>query len=167
MLDFSYQNIVHSNLINFTVMIAIIILLFKKFKVSEKLEESRKDIQRSVEDSDSLKDNAEKEFNKIKESLKDLPKELEGILESAHVTAKLLETKSKEEIEQLIALIKVNAEKQVVTEEKQVQGTLTKNIGKSSVEIAKKQVTNTFEGNKELHRKVIVDFIDNLDRLEV
>ena len=167
MLDFSYHNILHSNTINFAVMIAFFALLFKKLKIAEGLEESRKNIQQSVEDSDALKDNAQKEFNKIKESLKELPKELEGILESAHATAQAFEAKSKEEIEQLVASIKINAEKQVATEEKNVQGVLTRNIGKSSVEIANKQIVKAFDGNKELHRKVISDFINTLDELEV
>ncbi len=167
MLDFSYQNILHSNTINFAIMIGFFAILIKFLKVGEKMEQGRACVQESVENSDSLKIHAEKEFKKIKDSLKDLPKEIDGILENAKATAIAFEQKSKDEIEQLVASIKVNADKQVGAEEKQAQSVLSKNIGKSSVEIAQRQVKNTFEKNKDLHRKVIGDFINDLDKLEV
>lgn len=167
MLDFSWSNILHSNAFNFTIMIIFFAVLIKHLKVPEALEMDRASIQESVEISDSLSENAENEFKKVKKSIENLPKELDEILVNAEITAKAFEVKSKEEIDKLVSSIKLNAEKQVSTEEKQIQSTLMKNISKSSVEIAHGQVKKAFESNKELHKKVMNDFIESLDKLEV
>ena len=44
---------------------------------------------------------------------------------------------------------------------------LLKSAGNASVEVAGRQVSKALENNKELHRKFIQDFINEIDRLEV
>lgn len=167
MLDISWSNILQSNAFNFTIMVIFFAILMKFLKLPENIEAQRSDIQKSIESSDSLKKQAEEEFKKIEKSLENLPSELDKILKNADLTAKAFENKSKEEIEKIVATIKENAEKQVLAEEKHTQSTLTKNIAKSSVDIAHKQVKKAFDQNSELHRKYINDFINSIDRLEV
>lgn len=167
MLDFSWSNILNSNAFNFTVMVLFFAILVKYLKLPEKIESQRTEIQNNVEASDNIKKEAKEALAKVQKSLESLPLELDEILKNADAAAKAFENKSKEEIEKLVASIKENAEKQVQSEEKQAHSSLSKNIGKASVDIAHRQVESAFENNKELHRKFINDFINSIDKLEV
>lgn len=164
MLDISWSNVLESNAFNFTIMVIFFAVLIKYLKVPEGIEADRTNIQKNVELSDEEKRTAQSEFHQVEKSLENLPDELDKIIKNADVTAKAFENKSKEEIEMLVESIKENAQKQVGAQEKQTQSLLMKNIGKSSVEIAQKQVKNAFEQNKDLHRKFINDFINSLDK---
>lgn len=167
MLDISWSNILESNAFNFTVMVIFFAVLIKFLKVPESIEADRANIQQNIELSDEEKRMAREGFHNVEKSLENLPNELDAILKNADTTAKAFENKSKEEIEKLVASIKENAQKRVNTEEKQAQSALMKNIGKSSVEIAQRQVKKAFDQNNELHRKFINDFINGIDKLEV
>lgn len=167
MLDISWSNILNSNAFNFTILVIFFAILMKYLKLPEAMEAQRRDIQASVESSDNLKKEAEEAFHKVEKSLENLPAELDEILKKADSTAKAFEAKSRDEIEKLVASIKENTKKQLEAEEKQVQSSLMKNVSKASVEVAQRQVKRALEGNKELHRKFISDFINSIDRLEV
>ena len=167
MLDFSWSNILNSNAFNFTILVIFFAILFKYLKLPEAMESQRRDIQNSVEASDNLKKEAQEAFQKVEKSLETLPQEIDEIIKKADSAAKAFEAKSKDEIEKLVVSIKANAQKQVEAEEKQVRSSLMKNVSKASVEVAQKQVKRALDGNKELHRKFIGDFIDNIERLEI
>lgn len=167
MLDISWSNILESNAFNFTVMVIFFAILVKYLKLPESIEADRTNIQRNIELSDEEKRTAQSKFHSVEKSLESLPSELDKIIKNADVTAKAFEKQSREEIQKLVVSIKENAQKQVSTEEKQAQSALMKNIGKSSVEIAQKQVKRAFDQNNELHRKVISDFINDIDKLQV
>ena len=167
MLDFSWSNILNSNAFNFTILVIFFAVLMKYLKLPEAMESQRQDIQNSVEASDNLKKEAEEAFLKVEKSLENLPQELDEIIQKADSAAKAFEAKSKDEIDRLVGSIKENAKKQLEAEEKQVQSALLKNVSKASVDVAQKQVKRVLDGNKELHRKFINDFINSIDRLEV
>ena len=52
MLDFSFANILHSNVINFAIMIALFVFIAYKLDVMQKIEDMRASIQKNVEDSE-------------------------------------------------------------------------------------------------------------------
>lgn len=167
MLDFSWSNILNSNAFNFTILVIFFAILFKYLKLPEAMESQRRDIQNSVESSDNLKKEAEYAFHKVEKSLENLPAEIDEIIKKADSAAKAFEAKSKDEIDKLVVSIRENAQKQLDAEEKQVKSSLMKNVSKASVDVAQKQVKRALDGNKELHRKFISDFINNIDGLEV
>ena len=167
MLDFSWSNILNSNAFNFTILVIFFAILFKYLKLPEAMESQRRDIQNSVESSDNLKKEAEDAFHKVEKSLENLPAEIDEIIKKADSAAKAFEAKSKDEIDKLVVSIKENAQKQLDAEEKQVKSSLMKNVSKASVDVAQKQVKRALDGNKELHRKFISDFINNIGGLEV
>ena len=58
MLDFSFSNILHSNVINFAIMIALFVFIGYKLKVGQKIEDMRVSIKNKVEvEINILKDN--------------------------------------------------------------------------------------------------------------
>ena len=69
MLDFSFSNILHSNVINFGIMIALFAFIAYKLKVGEKIENLRDSVKNKVEESDAIKDEAKKDYQKVADSL--------------------------------------------------------------------------------------------------
>ncbi len=167
MLDFSFANILHSNVINFAIMIALFVFIAYKLDVMQKIEDMRASIQKSVEDSDNLKAEAEAELKKVSESLGNVEAETEAIVKKAEDTVRTIEQKAKEELDKSVALIKQNAQKQVVSEQNQVQGELLKNVSSSSVDVAQRQIKTALDKDKDLHRKYIEDFINSIDKIDV
>ncbi len=167
MLDLSWNNILHSNALNFIIMIAFFGFIAYKLKLSEAIEKNRASIQKSIEDSDLLKADSQEELKKVEKSLENLPNEIESILKNAEQTAKAFEAKTKADLERLVQSIKDNTEKQINAEEKHTNSVILQNAANASVEVAHKQVINALEHNKDLHRKFINDFINEIDGLEV
>ncbi len=167
MFDFSYANILHSNVINFAIMIAFFGAVIYFLKVPKKLEDYRSSIQKTVEDSDSLKEEAKKEFEKVSDSLKNINDELDEIVKRAEETAKAFEIKARQDLDKTVETIKRNIEKQVHSEENHVQAELLKNVSSSSIEVAQRQIKSALDKDKELHKRYINDFINSLDKLDV
>lgn len=167
MLDFSWSNILHSNVINFAIMIAMFAFIIKKLNVAQKIEDMRASIQNKVEESDSIKEEAERDFKNVAESLSNIEEELSAIVKKAEETAKAFEEKSKEDLEKTVEVIKKNIEKQVQTEENHVQAQLMKNVSESSIEIAQRQIKTALDKDKALHRKYIDEFINSIDKIDV
>ena len=167
MLDFSFANILHSNVINFVIMIALFGYIAYKLDVMQKIEDMRASIQKKVEESDTLKADAIKEFESVKESLGNVEAETQAIVKKAQDTANTIEQKTKEELDKSVELIRQNVQKQVDSEEKQVQGELLKSVSSSSIEIAQRQIKTALDKDKELHRKYIEDFINSIDKIDV
>ena len=65
MFDFSWSNILHSNVINFAIMIAVFAIIIKKLNVAQKIEDMRSSIQKTVEDSDVAKEEAKKDYDAV------------------------------------------------------------------------------------------------------
>ena len=167
MLDFSFANILHSNVINFAIMIALFVFIAYKLDVIQKIEDMRASIQKNVEDSDSIKAEAIKEFEVVSKSLGNVEAETEAIVKKAEDTVKTIEQKTKEELDKSVALIKQNAQKQIASEQNQIQGELLKNVSSSSIEVAQRQIKTALDKDKELHRKYIEDFINSIDKIDV
>lgn len=167
MFDFSWGNILHSNVINFAIMIAIFAVIFHKVRVNEKLEDNRANIEQIVKDSDSLKEEAKKDYDKVAASLANVGEEVEAIINKAHDTAKSFEVKAKADMDKVVASIKANVEKQVQSEENNVHASVLKTVSQSSVEVAQRQIKAALEKDKTLHRKYVEDFINSIDKLDV
>lgn len=167
MLDFSWSNILHSNIINFAIMIALFAFIINKLNVAQKIEDMRSSIQKKVEESDTIKEEAKKDFESVSESLSNIDEELDLIVKKAQETAKAFEEKSKEDLIKTVEVIKKNIEKQVSTEENHVQSELMKNVSDSSIEIAKRQIKTALDKDNSLHRRYIDDFINSVDKIDV
>ncbi len=167
MLDFSFSNILHSNVINFAIMIALFVFIGYKLKVGQKIEDMRVSIKNKVEESDAIKEEAKKDFQKVSDSLANIEEELNAIVSKAEETAKSFEQKAREDLDRSVALIKQNIEKQIETEQNHVQGELLHNVASSSIEIAQRQIKTALDKDKQLHRKYIEDFINSIDKADV
>lgn len=167
MLDFSFSNILHSNVINFAIMIALFAFIAYKLKVGQKIEDLRTSIKSKVEESDAIKEEAKKDFQNVADSLANIEDELKAIVEKAKETAKSFEQKAREDLDKSVALLKQNIEKQIETEQNHIKGELLNNVASSSIEIAQRQIKTALDKDKQLHRKYIEDFINSIDKADV
>ena len=167
MLDFSFSNILHSNIINFAIMIALFVFIGYKLKVGQKIEDMRVSIKNKVEESDAIKEEAKKDYESVADSLSHIEDELNAIVAKAEETAKSFEQKARADLDKSVALLKQNIEKQVETEQNHVQGELLHSVAASSIEIAQKQIKTALDKDKQLHRKYIEDFINSIDKADV
>ena len=175
MLDFSFSNILHSNIINFAIMIALFVFIGYKLKVGQKIEDMRVSIKNKVEESDAIKEEAKKDYEReakkdyesVADSLSHIEDELNAIVAKAEETAKSFEQKARVDLDKSVALLKQNIEKQVETEQNHVQGELLHSVAASSIEIAQKQIKTALNKDKQLHRKYIEDFINSIDKTDV
>lgn len=167
MLDFSFSNILHSNVINFAIMIVLFVFIGYKLKVGQKIEDMRVSIKNKVEESDVIKEEAKKDYESVADSLSHIEDELNAIVAKAEETAKSFEQKARADLDKSVALLKQNIEKQVETEQNHVQGELLHSVAASSIEIAQKQIKTALDKDKQLHRKYIEDFINSIDKADV
>ena len=79
MLDFSFDNILHSNLLNFVVMVAILGLIIHKLNVKKMLEDQRNKIEDSVNGSVDTKNAAYSSLEKAKAEEANLENEINSI----------------------------------------------------------------------------------------
>ena len=75
--------IIHSNIVNFLIVLALICWLFSKINLGQKIDGVRNEIKNFVDSSSDEKLNAEKDLEKIKEEITHLPEEIEEIQKSA------------------------------------------------------------------------------------
>ena len=167
MLDFSFSNILHSNVINFGIMIALFAFIAYKLKVGEKIENLRDSVKNKVEESDAIKDEAKKDYQKVADSLANIENELKAIVDKAEETAKSFEQKTRAELDKSVEMLKQNIEKQIETEQNHIQSELLNNAAVSSIEIAQRQIKTALDKDKKLHRKYIEEFINSLDKADV
>lgn len=167
MLDFSWSNILHSNIINFAIMVAFFAYIIAKLKVGQKIEDMRSSIQQKVEESEAVKKEAQNDFEKVSASLANIEDELNAIVKKAEETAVTLENKAKADLDKTVETIKQNIDKQVHSEENKVQTSLLRNVSESSIEIAQRQIKSALDRDKMLHRKYIEDFINSIDKIEL
>lgn len=167
MLDFSFSNILHSNVINFGIMIALFGFIACKLKVGEKIENLRDSVKNKVEESDAIKDEAKKDYQKVADSLANIEDELKAIVDKAEETAKSFEQKTRAELDKSVEMLKQNIEKQIETEQNHIQSELLNNAAVSSIEIAQRQIKTALDKDKKLHRKYIEEFINSLDKADV
>lgn len=168
MFDFSFENILHSNLINFAIMIAFLALLnATKLHLGEKIEKLRKSIETSVTDSDEQKLKANEFLTNTQKSVENLPQELEEIKNNAQKTADNMAEKIMQDAHNQVEKFERNAQKNIENEVSKIQDELRKEIGEISLDMAKNNIREKLNENYDLHRQLIYESIDKLDKVEL
>ena len=166
MFDFSFQNILHSNLINFAVMVAIIAWLCLKMDISNKLEQLRLNIENNVKNSDLAKENARSLLKNTLKSVENLGQEIETIQQNATTSAEKLAEKIKNDTQNQIDKLEQNTQKSIKTQSEKVQGELKQEISYATIELAEEKIKNSLNNDENLHKKLIDESIEKLDKAE-
>lgn len=167
MLNLSVENILHSNLFNFCVMIVILAFIGKKAKVSEALESNRTKIEDTVNSAVKEKELSHMELKDAELAVKNTVQEVEAIVETAKATLKTLETKIAQDTEVQVNNISKNVTKVIESESSKLSSRLARGVSNASVALAETHMIKMLNENKDLHYKFINDSIDELDRVDI
>lgn len=163
MLDFSFENILHSNVINFLILIALIGWIISKLDIKTVIESKRKKIEDTVVNSESAKSDAHLALKDAEEQRQLIPKEIDAIKSSAESTLKSLEDKILNDAKDQIVHIEENVEKILESEKNKITSSLSKGVSKASVALAKENIKNALTKDIEMHNKFIAKSIEELD----
>lgn len=167
MLNFSLENIIHSNAVNFVLMLVFLAWALKKAKVDDSIEEGRKKTENHINNSVETKKKSEEELKNAQLAVDNLDSEVEKIFDSAKTTLKSLEAKIVEDTEKQVQNIEGTIEKIVSSEVGKVNLKLTKGVSNASVALAQQNIEKMLDSNKELHEKFIYESIEDLDKVEL
>lgn len=167
MFDFTYLNILESNLINFIIMILIFCFIFKKLKVGTKLETKKIKIKEEVEKSEELKRVSYKNLEETKDKVKNIDKEIKEIKTKAEESVDLYKDTVSREIKSSIENLENNANKVIDNQKKRVILELSEDISEESVEKATENIKEILKRNPEIHQVIIDEFIENIDGLKI
>jgi len=159
--------ILHSNVINFILMLIVIGFICKKINVAQKIEDIRFGIEKKVTTSDDEKKQSENELKNIETSLENLDTELENILKKADETVVGIQEIAKKEVEKTILKAEDNSKRILNLEEKKIRQDLSDEFGIEALEKAKNNLFSNLDNNADLHNKFIDESIAELDRLEI
>lgn len=159
--------IARTNLFNFIIFLSIIIFLVKKVNVSAKLTEAQEKVVKTIEDSESVKDDSETRLSSIEKSMANLDSEIELIIAKSEENAKLVGEKVLADAEKTSLVIKDNAQKSIENSRVILKNDLIKRASLASVEVAKNQILGELEKNSELHDKLIEESINALEGMEI
>ncbi len=167
MFDFSYTNILHSNVINFLIMIGFIALIIKRLDVKSVIDDNHKKIVEKINKSnDDVKD-ALKKYEKAKKELDNVHIETDMIVENASKTLENIEEKAQNELNE----IKEHLEKILLKDiDREVQNTyndITSSVSKASIALSYEKIKQTLNQNPQLHQKYIDECINSIDGLSI
>ena len=166
-LNSTIHYILHSNVINFAIMIWILAVIIKKLNVGEGFKKSVDDIILEINKSDEEKEKAIKLRNEAQEILDNLPKDIETIEKTSAEKTKAFKDSIEESTQKAIFNIEKNIKKSLAIEEKKISNLMTEKVSKASVELAKKHIQDLLNANPELHNKYILESLDELEEVKL
>lgn len=156
-----------TNLFNFIIFAAIIIFLYKKIKVTDKIEQAKEGVVTSIEDSKTAKTESENALKKIEESLSHIEEEIDGIIKKSEDNARLVGEKILEDAGKTVSGIKENTEKTVENKRTLLRNDLIKRASAASIEVAKNHIINELNNNYDLHQRLIDESIEAIEGVEL
>ena len=156
-----------TNLFNFIIFASIIIYLYQKIKVTDKIDKAKEGVVTSIEDSKTAKAKSEDALKKIEESLSHIEEEIDGIIKKSEENAKLVGGKILEDAEKTISGIKENTEKTVENKKTGLRNDLIRRASQASIEVAKNHIVNELNNNYDLHQRLIDESIEAIEGVEL
>ncbi len=162
-----FQTLIHSNTINFLIVLSLLLFLMSKLKIGNKIDLMRNEIKNFVDESTNEKNLAEKELENINNKIKNLPKETQEIETSAQKNIEGFERRIENELKDKMLDIKTSSDRILNLEIKQFKAKLTGLLSEASINLAKKNAIEQLENNRELHNKYIYEAIDEIDGINL
>ena len=161
------QLLIQSNTLNFLIVLFILVFLIKKLNVSKRIESLRDEINSYVETSETEKEHAILELNRINDRIAKLPAVIERIKKSTNNNIKNMEANMQETIKAKKADIANNARRLHNLETKKFKSRLTNLLSEKSIEISRENAIKQLNENPALHNKYIDNAIDELDKIKL
>lgn len=167
MFDFSLHGILHSNIINFVLMIVLLALIFWKVDVKGKVDDAHAQHKQIIKDSENDREKSIFELKGIRESVKNLAEELEKITNDGKQIIADLKKLTKTELTEIEEGFKRSMARIFGVQEENAKHETKALLAKKGVEIAEDKLKNALKSDKKLHKKFINDAINELDEIEI
>lgn len=164
MIDLSWNNIVHSNMLNFLIL-AIVLYFLLKNKVKNAVDSMTEKTIKTVNDSVSDKENALKTLEETKLDYEKTPQETAEIRYIAQNTLRSLEKKAADDTEKTKRIMAENATKTVASEAAKINSTLSKKTAENSVNTALDDIRTRLSQDENLHDRLIENAIEELEKI--
>lgn len=159
--------ILHSNIINFIIMLYILYAIIKKINPGKSFETSISGIEAGIKKSDKEKAKSQKILKEAKELIDGLPQDIEALEQNSADKIKVFKEKIEENTQKTIFDIEKNVDRAISMEEKKISNLMTEKTSGYSLEIAKQHILNLLETNPELHNQFILNSLDELDKVKL
>ena len=160
--DFSLTSLIGANVFAFCVMVTLIVLMCKKFKVSEKLEANALRIKEIVDKSEADVLLSKENLEKSQASFDKLPAEILALDETAKNSGEILAKNVLQEAKNKTEIIQANTVRAIDYEVKNKKIALTKEVSGASLKLAYDNVNELLENNPNLHHEIINECINEL-----
>ena len=161
MFDFSWENIIHSNAINF-VILAVIIGWLGIPRIKRAIEDKTDRTAAEINNSVKAKEEAEQNLEEAKSDYAKTPQETENIKNTALNTLKSLEQKVKEDTEKAKQAIINNTDKVINNEVSKLSSILTRETVETTIGESIKDIQKKLSEKEDLHDKLIEQSIEKL-----
>ncbi len=165
MFDFSYSNILHSNVINFLIMIGFIAIIIKRLDVKSIIDDNHKKIVQKINKSNDDVKIALTKYKKAKENLDNVHFETDMIVENAKKTLENIEEQSKNELDEIKEHLEKTLSKDIDREVQNTYNDITRSIAKASSALSYENIKQALSQNPQLHQKYIDECINSIDGL--
>lgn len=156
--------ILESNIINFILMIWLFAWLLKKFDLKSLFTKSIKSVDEYIQKSEKDKAHSEELADKAKDTLKQLPAQINEIKEVSEQKAKILLDKLEENTKKNVEKINKNIIKNKSIEEDKVSNNITEYAFSRSIEQATSGIIEMLKNNPDLHQKFIDESLEELEK---
>lgn len=167
MFDFSYANILHSNIINFLIMLVMIGVIIKRLDVKGMLDSRHKKTVETINKSSEDVKKALAKYEKAKEELDNTHYETEKIVSDAKNLLNHLEQSAHDELNEIKNHYDKNMEKEVERAKQNAYNDISSSIAKASSALSYENIKQTLKHNPQLHQKYIDECIDSIDGLSI
>lgn len=159
--------ILHSNIINFIIMIYILYAIIKKVNLGKSFDTSISGIEAGIKKSDNEKAKSKKVLKEAKKLIDGLPQDIETLEQNSADKIKVFKEKIEENTQKTIFDIEKNVDRAISMEEKKISNLMTEKTSGYSLEVAKQHILNQLEANPDLHNQFILNSLDELDKVKL
>lgn len=163
-MEFTFENLLATNIVNFIIVIATLALIFKKARFAEAIEKLATDVKEDIEKSATNAADALKEYKETKKETKNTPTQQAEIIEQAKNSAYALGEKIKLKTQLQKEEIEKSVERVFKGQSEKAKKLTIKEIYLACVDLAQEQVIQKLD--KKTHKKLINSSIDELEKIE-
>ena len=161
------MGLLNGNVFNFITVASLIVLLFIKLGVAEKLETAKNKIIELINKSEEDKLLSEKQLEDSKNELSNLPQEIDKIKLDAQNTIESYKKSVSAELQKTELKLQNNTQKIIDNEILRINTALQKELAVEAIELAHNKTIESLKNNIEQHRKFISEAIDKLEEVEI
>ena len=152
-MEFTFENLLSTNIINFIIVLSVLTLIFKKAHLGEAIDKLALDIQNKVETTTQNVENATKDYEATKESIQDVPKFQEEILENTQRSADALKAKIEQKANKREEEIECKVQAFLKGQKEKAKKMTVKEVYLACVNLAQEEILKRLD--EKMHKKLI------------